>query len=583
LPEQTDFGNPSLPLHSATLVSERNLRLVIADDDPVFRLGLAVALRDQPDWDIVAEVERADLEASLATLQASAPADLLLLEPFLPADPGIQPFDLCRRLRQAHPDLPIVLLSGSDDRAAIARLQALGFAGYCPKGTPVSDLLDRLRRVLAGEAVWPADLRPEGDRPSPSAVERAPTWLLALRRTSLQQIDRQLAAVAAELAREALSNWDWLFWRGRQRELHAARWLVRYLLPVEVTVLPAPLEPLPSESAAPLAPAPSTALVSQTAALPELARTGLARLRDRLQQGSRNATGLPLEIDILAPERRQELLYLTLGEFDKVLAELQFLAVAPAELRERQLLIRRELWQAAILAFASKYYTPDATNALLVERLATQFPVIEATLLSRIPLLPELLAYLLHGEPLTIDGAAYRAEAPEAQARAELLLANSIIQLANAAMQFLLNEFAETESLPYRLYDPAYRSPREIARLRNELSWQARRVYYFEEPRAMFEGYYCVFDLRDGQVVRVTLTAPRWQELQELQGLRWLVTIAWEARDAIAPRVRALVAWLGSGVVYLLTQVIGKAIGLIGRGALQGLGQAVQESRYRKK
>ena len=67
-----------------------------------------------------------------------------------------------------------------------------------------------------------------------------------------------------------------------------------------------------------------------------------------------------------------------------------------------------------------------------------------------------------------------------------------------------------------------------------------------------------------------------------MTGLPWLITITLEIRDAIAPRVKALVGLIGNGAVYILTQVIGKGIGLIGRGIIQGVGNSFQEAKYGK-
>jgi len=64
-----------------------------------------------------------------------------------------------------------------------------------------------------------------------------------------------------------------------------------------------------------------------------------------------------------------------------------------------------------------------------------------------------------------------------------------------------------------------------------------------------------------------------------LQGIRLGVTIALEFRDAIAPRFRAVFGVVGQAVVYVLTQVIGRGIGLIGRGILQGIGKSVESKR----
>ena len=53
------------------------------------------------------------------------------------------------------------------------------------------------------------------------------------------------------------------------------------------------------------------------------------------------------------------------------------------------------------------------------------------------------------------------------------------------------------------------------------------------------------------------------------------VALLVEARDAIAPQVQALVRRIGDLMVVLLTQVVGRAIGLIGRGIAQGMGRSL--------
>jgi hypothetical protein len=52
-----------------------------------------------------------------------------------------------------------------------------------------------------------------------------------------------------------------------------------------------------------------------------------------------------------------------------------------------------------------------------------------------------------------------------------------------------------------------------------------------------------------------------------------------EVRDAIAPPWQAVTTFFGNVLVYVLTEIIGRGLGLVGRGVLQGLGQAWQERR----
>ena len=77
--------------------------------------------------------------------------------------------------------------------------------------------------------------------------------------------------------------------------------------------------------------------------------------------------------------------------------------------------------------------------------------------------------------------------------------------------------------------------------------------------------------------IRDSIYAPRKNELEKLSGIPWLSTIVIEIRDAIAPLVRRFIALAGSGVVFVLTQVIGKGLGLIGKGIIQGVGSTLNK------
>ena len=69
------------------------------------------------------------------------------------------------------------------------------------------------------------------------------------------------------------------------------------------------------------------------------------------------------------------------------------------------------------------------------------------------------------------------------------------------------------------------------------------------------------------------LTEPRDRELRQQGWLQQTVTLALEARDAIAPQLQSLVRAVGNLFVLVLTRVVGRAIGLVGRGIAQGMGR----------
>jgi hypothetical protein len=291
-----------------------------------------------------------------------------------------------------------------------------------------------------------------------------------------------------------------------------------------------------------------------------------------------------LEIDILATEKRWDLLSIVLHKFEDILDELRFSQVTLEQLPQKRSLVLQDLWQVSLMDFFGKYYTlpVDNNEFEVVNVLQQNVVLVQVSILDKIPLVVELLAHQLFETPLIIDNVSYPARTPEAMAQAEILLQNLIIQVANAVIQPLLNEFADIETIKQSFYDRRLISSREIARFRNNLSWRYRLSQLLLEPQAIFDSRYDLFVLSDTGIKQTSIYSPRRQELEQLRGIRLAVTLAYETRDAIAPRLRAAISWAGSGVVYILTQVLGKSIGLIVRGVIQGIGSTLQETRFGK-
>jgi hypothetical protein len=243
----------------------------------------------------------------------------------------------------------------------------------------------------------------------------------------------------------------------------------------------------------------------------------------------------------------------------------------------------RDVWHDVTLAFLAPI-APAQTWTLdnLEARIDDYTDLIQTEILNEIPFLKEFWDYFLFEGEITIDRVPYRPDCPEALDRATLLLQNITLAIANGAMVFLLNNFFEEEAIKQSFFQPVLRSYREIARFRNNLTWRYRRLQFFETPKNIFESQYPIFYLTEAGIQLTHLYASRVDELQKLEGIPWGVTILLELRDAIAPRLRATVEFVGNGVVYLLTQVIGRAIGLIGRGIIQGVGNTWQDTRYGK-
>ncbi len=129
-------------------MSSDALRLLLVEDDELFRLGLRVRLQQEPSIQEVVEAE--DGETALTIAQQS-PFDLVILDLGLP---GIGGIETCRQLKSCQPALPILILTSRDDPALVNRLITMGIQGYCVKGIAAENLVLAVRSVVAGASWW---------------------------------------------------------------------------------------------------------------------------------------------------------------------------------------------------------------------------------------------------------------------------------------------------------------------------------------------------------------------------------------------------------------------------------------------
>jgi CheY-like chemotaxis protein len=562
--------------------------------------------------------------------------DLVILDISLGRDnpDRIQGLSLCQQLKSQYPNLSVLLLSTLPEPIILAAARRAGANGYCPKGIEAQELLRAMRQVAVGQAYWVQPAPDSGtvvaapvapSRPFSARVGdrslRPPSLLSTLRRnlrrSGVQQIDAALADVIAQLQDLNLSTIDRAIVAGRYRELRAARWLVNRLL--ETPDLQAdrpgfvesgeqqregrsPSRSIPNSTSEVRQTQPSgtqqrgSSLVTQPASDLTIEGTvegiviDVRSLQDvlfdavlvKLQTSLENETETALETDILRESKKRELFYNILRKIEDILSELRYSQIQRDQLPQKVPSILHDLWEAVTIDFFGKYYTVRLgdTDVEVVEVLLQDADTVQYAILDKIPDVIALLNHLLFQTPLVVDSTPYPPGNPESLARAELLLENWIIQTANGVMQPLLNHFANVEAIKENLYDRRLLSVRDIERFRNDLSWKYRWARYFKEPKDIFESQYKLLTF-SGQGIKVTsIYAPRHDELDQLSGVQQAITLALETRDAVAPRLRSVISLFGNGVIYVLTEVIGRGIGLIGRGILKGIGNVWQDARY---
>jgi two-component system invasion response regulator UvrY len=120
------------------------IRILIADDHAIVRAGLKQFIADQPDMEVAGEAATGNEAIQLAR---AGGFDVLLLDISMPDKNGI---DTLKTVKQARPELPILMISGyAEDQYAVNLLRA-GAAGYLNKDAASSQLVGAIRTVVCG-------------------------------------------------------------------------------------------------------------------------------------------------------------------------------------------------------------------------------------------------------------------------------------------------------------------------------------------------------------------------------------------------------------------------------------------------
>ena len=130
------------------------IRVLVADDHEFVRAVLVELLEASGDMTVVAQCQDGD-EVVTAALQTSP--DVVVLDLRMPRMPGLE---AARALLAVHPDVRIVVLTGSPSRTTAEEARALGAAGYLLKDSPPDQLVEQLRTVARGGTAWDRTVMP---------------------------------------------------------------------------------------------------------------------------------------------------------------------------------------------------------------------------------------------------------------------------------------------------------------------------------------------------------------------------------------------------------------------------------------
>ena len=206
-------------------------RVLIVDDHPVVREGIGRVLTAS-----LADVElgAADGAPQAQEMMQTQSWDLVLLDLTLAGDDGTV---VLRRIRQSHPDVPVLIISMHPEEQFARRVMQAGAAGYVSKGSNPEELVRAVQRALSGARA------PLVEKARPRAAGSLPHEQLSDREYQVLRMigqGRTVSEIAAELS---LSVKTVSTYRARileKMEMRTSAELMRYVIAHKLVPLPPP-------------------------------------------------------------------------------------------------------------------------------------------------------------------------------------------------------------------------------------------------------------------------------------------------------------------------------------------------------
>ncbi|WP_320664408.1 DUF3685 domain-containing protein [Prochlorococcus sp. MIT 1223] len=298
-----------------------------------------------------------------------------------------------------------------------------------------------------------------------------------------------------------------------------------------------------------------------------------ARLADTINVDIINSSGCLLAIDAIKPIYQKELFHSLLKQLDRVIIKINDSKTDESKTlllwNDLQITLRKESIRSLIGSYLRLQLNGE--QVIVEEELINRIDLTELD--EELPNPTLFLHPLIHSKSLLLEGKLLPIDDPRALIHVEILISNWLIRTAEVLSSELINVCSEWSDLRHFLLNQNLVPTRELDRLRNQLNSQSQIQNLIKRPIRLYESKRQLYKFNKNEIETIFFVEARDDELQSLGWLQQQVALLIEARDAISPQLQSLIKYIGDLMVVLLTKVIGRAIGLVGKGIAQGMGR----------
>ena len=476
------------------------------------------------------------------------------------------------KLKQRWDQTPVLIIIPKNIKLSTSDILTFGSEGIIQDPT-VDTLKESINILIEGGRVFKINNETQFNSESIHHSYGLGYWLLT---SGLSQINKELNTTELVISNNSTNPFMQLLFIGKRRELLSARKLLYWLWgPLEV-LIESPSRKSSSKNT-PIKNKYNTDIIIPNSSSEAIWSFIYKKIDSKLKEEISNSTDELIALFSLNDTKRSNLYKTLLKEFGSVISKLYSLDNQEINSKQTFKTFTTELRENTVRNFLDAYVRlPNNGRELSV----TDYLInnVELDLLDdELPSIDIILNPIINKKPILIDGKYLSIEDPRALIHLEMLIINWIFRTAEIISGEIISSCYEWPELRKYILNPELVSTRELERRRNQINTKSQIQNIFKKPVRLYESKRSYFAIKNNQINKLILLEPRDDELKKLDWLQRQIAFVIELRDALAPQIQAIIQHLGDLIVLLLTKVIGRSIGLIGKGIAQGMGKSLSK------